>query len=66
MAGLIDETKEKMPAFWVLADLLASVVTGYAVVMALFMREKTGEGQFIDSSMYDSLVALNPIPLMIF
>ena len=49
-----------------LADAFVSVVTGYSIMLALFMREKTGEGQFIDSSMYDSLVALNAMGTMIY
>jgi crotonobetainyl-CoA:carnitine CoA-transferase CaiB-like acyl-CoA transferase len=49
-----------------LADAFTSVVTGYAIMLALFMRERTGEGQLIDSSMYDSLVALNAMGIMIY
>jgi CoA:oxalate CoA-transferase len=68
MAGIFDQIGEEGgPPTWGLpglADLFASVVTGYAIVLALLMREKTGEGQFIDSSMYDSLFALNTLGIM--
>ncbi|MEA3222449.1 MAG: CaiB/BaiF CoA-transferase family protein, partial [Thermodesulfobacteriota bacterium] len=70
MAGILDHIgEEDGPPLWGLpglADLFTSVVTGYAILLALFMREKTGEGQFIDSSMYDSLVALNAMGIMIY
>lgn len=48
-----------------LADLFTGVVTAYEIMLALFMRDRMGEGQFIDSSMYDSLVALNERVLML-
>ncbi len=70
MAGIMDQIGEEggppLYGFPGLADAFTSVVTGYAIMLALFMREKTGEGQFIDSSMYDSLVALNTMGIMIY
>jgi formyl-CoA transferase len=70
MAGIMDQIGEENgpPSYGFpgLADAFTSVVTGYAIMLALFMREKTGEGQFIDSSMYDSLVALNAMGIMIY
>lgn len=70
MAGMMDqvglEDGPPMYGFPGLADAFTSVVTGYSIMLALFMREKTGEGQFIDSSMYDSLVALNAMGIMIY
>jgi CoA:oxalate CoA-transferase len=70
MAGIMDQIGEENgpPSYGFpgLADALASVVTGYSIMLALFMREKTGEGQFIDSSMYDCLVALNTMGIMIY
>jgi len=69
MAGIMDqigvEGGPPLYGFPGLADAFTSVVTGYAIMLALFMREKTGEGQFIDSSMYDNLVALNAMGIMI-
>jgi len=41
------------------ADRMTAIVTGYAITAALFMRERTGVGQFIDMAMYDSLIPLN-------
>jgi len=70
MAGILDHIgEEDGPPLWGLpglADLFTSVVTGYAIMLALFMREKTGKGQFIDSSMYDSMVSLNAMSIMIY
>ena len=70
MAGIMDQIGEEggPPSYGFpgLADAFTSVVTGYAIMLALFMREKTGEGQLIDSSMYDSLVALNAMGIMIY
>jgi CoA:oxalate CoA-transferase len=70
MAGIMDQIGEENgpPSYGFpgLADAFVSVVTGYSIMLALFMREKTGEGQFIDSSMYDSLVALNTMGIMIY
>ncbi|MBN2437370.1 MAG: CoA transferase [Deltaproteobacteria bacterium] len=70
MAGIMDQIGEEggPPSYGFpgLADAFTSVVTGYAILLALFMREKTGEGQFIDSSMYDSLVSLNAMGIMIY
>jgi CoA:oxalate CoA-transferase len=68
MAGIMDQIGEEGgPPLWGfpgLADIFTGVVTGYSILLALFMREKTGEGQFIDSSMYDSLVSLNEMGIM--
>ena len=70
MAGIMDQIGEENgpPSYGFpgLADAFVSVVTGYSIMLALYMREKTGEGQFIDSSMYDSLVALNTMGIMIY
>lgn len=70
MAGILDHIgEEDGPPLWGLpglADLFTSVVTGYAILLALFMREKTGKGQFIDSSMYDSMVSLNAMAIMVY
>lgn len=49
-----------------LADLFTGVVTAYEIMLAVFMRERTGEGQFIDASMYDNLVALNERAIMLY
>ncbi|MDP2118440.1 MAG: CaiB/BaiF CoA-transferase family protein [Hoeflea sp.] len=49
-----------------LGDLFTGVMAGYQILLALFMRERTGVGQYIDAAMYDSLVALNEKSLMLY
>ncbi|MBW3096433.1 CaiB/BaiF CoA transferase family protein [Pseudohoeflea coraliihabitans] len=49
-----------------MGDLFTGVMTGYQVLLALYMREKTGKGQYIDAAMYDSLVALNEKSVMLY
>jgi len=70
MGGILDHIgEENGPPLWGLpglADLFTSVITGYSIMLALFMREKTGQGQFIDSSMYDCMAALNSMGIMIY
>ena len=34
-------------------------MTAYGIMQALFMRERTGEGQLVDSAMFDNMLALN-------
>lgn len=45
-----------MPA----SDMAASLTALSAILMALYRREKTGQGEYIDISMYDSLLAWTP------
>jgi crotonobetainyl-CoA:carnitine CoA-transferase CaiB-like acyl-CoA transferase len=45
-----------MPA----SDMAASLMALSAILMALYRREKTGQGDYIDISMYDSLLAWTP------
>jgi crotonobetainyl-CoA:carnitine CoA-transferase CaiB-like acyl-CoA transferase len=42
-----------------LGDTATSLFAVIGVLTALFHREATGEGQFVDVAMYDSMVALN-------
>ncbi len=49
-----------------LGDLFTGVMTGYQVLLALYQREKTGKGQYIDAAMYDSLVAINEKSVMLY
>ena len=42
------------------------MVTAYGVMQALFMRERTGEGQMVDSAMYDNMLSLNESMLALF
>ncbi len=41
-----------------ITDLVTGMNTAQAVLAALFARERTGEGQFIDMALFDSAVAL--------
>ena len=63
MSGIMHSVgfADKPPAWTIygMADLYSGLVTAYGIMQALFMRERTGEGQFVDSAMYDNMVALN-------
>jgi formyl-CoA transferase len=53
---------EDKPPSWTIygmADIYSGLVTAYGVMQALFMRERTGEGQMVDSAMYDNMLSLN-------
>jgi CoA:oxalate CoA-transferase len=53
---------EDKPPSWTIygmADVYSGQVTAYGVMLALFMREHTGRGQFVDSAMLDNMLALN-------
>ena len=53
---------EDKPPSWTIygmADIYSAMVTAYGIVQALFMRERTGEGQLVDSAMYDNMLSLN-------
>ena len=53
---------EDKPPSWTLygmADIYTAMVTAYGIVQALFMRERTGAGQFVDSAMFDNMLSLN-------
>jgi crotonobetainyl-CoA:carnitine CoA-transferase CaiB-like acyl-CoA transferase len=56
--GLEDDkpTNPYIPA----SDMAASLMAFAAIMMALYRREKTGRGDYIDMSMYDALVAWTP------
>lgn len=49
------------PPTWLgvaLGDIVSGMNAAHAILLALFQRERTGTGQYIDVSMYDSMVAL--------
>jgi crotonobetainyl-CoA:carnitine CoA-transferase CaiB-like acyl-CoA transferase len=62
MAGLVDlnrglvDDKPASPAIPA-ADMAGSLMAFAAIMMALYRRERTGRGDFIDLSMYDALLA---------
>ncbi len=60
---------EDKPPSWTIygmADIYSGMVTAYGVMQALFMRERTGEGQMVDSAMYDNMLSLNESMLALF
>jgi crotonobetainyl-CoA:carnitine CoA-transferase CaiB-like acyl-CoA transferase len=52
---------DKPPSYTLygLADVYSGLVTAWGIMQALFMRERTGRGQLVDSSMVDNMLALN-------
>ncbi len=52
---------DKPPSWTIygLADVLTGLVTAYGIMQALFMRQRTGRGQMVDSAMFDNMLALN-------
>jgi CoA:oxalate CoA-transferase len=57
------------PPTWVgmsLGDISTAMNAAYAIMAALYERERTGRGQYIDVSMYDSIVALSERALTAF
>jgi crotonobetainyl-CoA:carnitine CoA-transferase CaiB-like acyl-CoA transferase len=42
-----------------LADVYSGMIAAYGVMQALFMRERTGQGQMVDVAMLDNMLALN-------
>lgn len=52
---------DKPPSWTIygMADVYTGMVTAYGIMLALFMREQTGKGQFVDSAMLDNMLALN-------
>ena len=53
---------EDKPPSWTIygmADIYSGLVTAYGIQQALFMRQRTGQGQLVDSSMLDNMISLN-------
>lgn len=53
---------EDKPPSWTiygLADICSGLVTAYNIMLALFMRERTGQGQEVDVAMLDTMLGLN-------
>lgn len=69
MSGIMQQVGfEDRPPQWTiygLGDLYSGLVTSYSIVLALFMREMTDKGQFIDTAMYDSMLSLNERMVML-
>ncbi|MDP6785686.1 MAG: CoA transferase [Rhodospirillales bacterium] len=57
MVGFADK-----PPSWTIygmADVYSGLVTSYGILQALFLRERTGQGQIVDSAMLDNMLSLN-------
>jgi len=59
LARALHDGEPAMPNI-VAADMAASLTALSAILMALYAREKSGRGEFIDIAMYDSLLAFTP------
>ncbi len=63
MSGVMDLIgfEDRPPTFTLygLADVYSGLVGAYGIMQALFMRERTGEGQMVDVSLLDNMLALN-------
>ena len=63
MSGIMHQVgfADKPPSWTIygMADVYTGMVTAYGVMQALFMRERTGKGQFVDSAMFDNMLSLN-------
>jgi len=63
MSGIMHQVgfADKPPSWTIygLADIYSGQVAAYGIMQALFMRERTGEGQLVDCSMFDNMLSLN-------
>ncbi len=63
MSGVMDLVgfADRPPTYTLygLADVYSGMIGAYGIVQALFMRERTGQGQLVDVSMLDNMLALN-------
>jgi len=52
---------DKPPSWTIygLADIFSGCMTAYGILQTLYMRERTGEGQLVDSAMFDNMLSLN-------
>jgi formyl-CoA transferase len=63
MSGVMDligfADKPPTSSLYGLTDIYSGLVGAYGIMQALFMRERTGQGQLVDVSMLDNMLALN-------
>jgi CoA:oxalate CoA-transferase len=59
---------DKPPSWTIygLADIYTGMCAAFGIMQALFMRERTGQGQFVDSAMFDNMLALNERMVMLY
>ena len=62
MGGLMNTCGQaEGPPTWLgvaLGDIVSGMQAAYAIMLALYQRTQTGKGQFIDISMYDTIIGL--------
>ena len=70
MGGIMHQVgfADKPPSWTIygMADIYTGQVTAYGIMQALFARERTGEGQLVDSSMLDNMLALSEQALAVY
>lgn len=70
MSGIMHQVgfADRPPSWTIygMADIFTGMVTAYGILQALFMRERTGEGQLVDSAMLDNMLALNEQALAVY
>jgi formyl-CoA transferase len=63
MSGVMDligfEDRPPTYTLYGMADVYSGMIAAFGIMQALFMRERTGEGQMVDVSMLDNMLALN-------
>jgi len=57
MVGFAD--RPPITTLYGLADTYSGMVTALGIMFALFARASTGQGQFVDTAMYDAMLAVN-------
>ena len=59
---------DKPPSWTVygMADIISGIMAAYGVMQALLMRERTGQGQLVDSAMMDNLLSINETMVTLF
>jgi len=59
---------DKPPSWTIygMADIYTGMVTSFGIMQALFMRERTGQGQLVDSAMFDNMLSLNESMVTLF
>jgi CoA:oxalate CoA-transferase len=65
LSGIMSVTGEPDRAPTLIGESIADVVTGlfgsWAILAALYDRERTGRGRHVDISMFESMIALQPL-----
>lgn len=70
MSGIMNLVgfEDKPPSWTIygLADIYSGTCAALGVLEALYMRERTSQGQFVDSSMLDNMISLNERMVMLY